>query len=114
MPRWVESATRHERDAAIWDEDPGVNVPSEQPTLVLNPPDDDEFSSLAQELVSDGHHSVADFQNRLRSHFPTAIVRRRELVGEPTDTWYVYRDGHWVHPGTPFRARQRGEGSARA
>jgi hypothetical protein len=25
-------------------------------------------------------------------------VRPRELAGERTQIWYVYRDGHWVHP----------------
>jgi PAS domain-containing protein len=33
-------------------------------------------------------------QVRLRRLFPRAVVRRRDISGEPT-AWYVYRDGGW-------------------
>ncbi len=35
-----------------------------------------------------------ELERRLRSLFPRAVVRARELSNEPP-TWYVYRDGGW-------------------
>ena len=80
-----------------------MNLPLERPTLVLNPPDDDAFTSLAVGLVDNGQRNPARFQADLRVNYPAAIVRRRELAGESIDIWYVYRDGHWVLPGTPMK-----------
>jgi hypothetical protein len=70
--------------------------PEPRPTLVLNPPDDEEFRSSALGLVEDGLGEPSDLQERLRTRWPLALVRPRELAGEPTQIWYVYRDGHWV------------------
>jgi PAS domain-containing protein len=36
----------------------------------------------------------AALEARLRRLFPRAVVRRRDISGEPT-AWYVYRDGGW-------------------
>lgn len=68
------------------------------PTLVLNPPDDDEFRSTAERLVANGLAEPELLQDRLRKRWPLAIVRQRGLVGERTEIWYVYRDGHWIRP----------------
>ena len=32
----------------------------------------------------------------LAERFPHAVVRPRELAGERTQIWYVYRDGRWI------------------
>jgi hypothetical protein len=70
------------------------------PTLVLSPPDDRPFRALAVGLIEDGAATPGDLEARLRRAYPRAIVRPRELVGERTQIWYVYRDGRWVRPGT--------------
>jgi hypothetical protein len=70
-----------------------------RPLLVLNPPDDADFRTLASRLVEGGARTPASLQRRLREQHPSAIVRPRELAGEPTETWYVYRDGRWVPSG---------------
>ena len=71
-----------------------------RPTLVLSPPDDEEFRSSAERLTGDGMIDAAGLQAGLRERWPLAIVRRRDLAGEQTQIWYVYRDGRWVHPGS--------------
>ena len=70
------------------------------PVLVLNPPDDREFRDLATRLIDEGVRAPASLQRRLRERHPHAIVRPRDLVGEQTSIWYVYRDGRWVGSGT--------------
>jgi hypothetical protein len=70
------------------------------PVLVLNPPDDPEFRALATRLLDEGVLLPASLQGRLREQHPYAIVRPRDLVGEPTPVWYVYRDGRWVGAGS--------------
>ena len=71
----------------------------ERATLIVNPSDDRAFEDHARRLavVSDGPQAM---QTRLRRHYPHAVVRRRDLSGEPFEMWYVYRDGHWSPPGT--------------
>ena len=70
------------------------------PILVLNPPDDPDFVDLAARLLDEGALAPALLQGRLREHHPHAIVRPRDLIGEQTPVWYVYRDGRWVGSGT--------------
>lgn len=67
-----------------------------RPVLIVNPATDEAFSAHAEyELDVDGHDPKA-FQARLRRRYPQAVVRARELSGESTVIWYVYRDGHWT------------------
>ena len=73
--------------------------PGRPPTLVINPPDDDEFRSYAEGLVASGSGEPMPFQECLRRRYPDAIVRPRELAGEQAQIWYVYRDGHWIRSG---------------
>ena len=68
------------------------------PTLVLNPPDDQRFRSLAVDFAKGGIASPAALEAHLRREYPHAIVRPRELAGERSQIWYVYRDGRWVRP----------------
>lgn len=72
--------------------------PEPRPTLVLNPPDDAEFGRFAHGVSGNGRIEPEAFQEYLRRRYPHAIVRPRELAGEQTQIWYVYRDGHWVRP----------------
>jgi hypothetical protein len=74
--------------------------PELPPTLVLSPPDDDEFRSLALSAIDHGSRTPMALQNVLRRTYPGAVVRPRELAGERAEVWYVYRDGRWVRPGT--------------
>ena len=76
-----------------------VPDPEVRPTLVLNPPDDVEFRALAERSVGAGTDGASGLQSILRARYADAIVRPRELAGEQTEIWYVYRDGHWVKPG---------------
>jgi len=67
-----------------------------RPLLVLNPPDDREFLAFATAALNGGVGDPTILQSRLRDRYPAAIVRPRELAGEQTQVWYVYRDGHWT------------------
>ena len=70
-----------------------------RPTLVLNPPDDEDFRSAAGTAIENGSVRPSLLQDHLRRRWPCALVRPRELAGEQAQIWYVYRDGHWVRPG---------------
>ena len=70
------------------------------PLLILNPRSDSAFVELVAELTADSVADPTDLQVRLRERYPEAIVRRRELSSEPTDVWYVYRDGRWTPEST--------------
>ena len=62
--------------------------------LTINPKTDAEFVACA-ERVGDEASDTAEFERRLREHYPHAVVRRRDLAGE-SESFYVYRDGHWA------------------
>jgi len=76
-----------------------VSEPELRPTLVVNPPDDDDFRSYAEALIEGGLSEPLMLQECLRRRYPLAIVRPRALAGERARIWYVYRDGHWVRSG---------------
>jgi hypothetical protein len=66
------------------------------PILFLNPPTDSQFVqrvSDAMERLS----TSAELQRALRAYYPGAVVRSRDLDGDPA-AWYVYRDGRWIPP----------------
>jgi len=67
-----------------------------RPALLLNPTDDGGFTAYAHRLVDDGARTPDELEQQLRERHPFAVVRRRELAGEQSETWYVYRDGRWV------------------
>lgn len=67
-----------------------------RPILILNPRSDARFVELVSELLAEAVEEPAGLQAGLRAQFPDAIVRRRELSSEPTEVWYVYRDGRWT------------------
>lgn len=78
-----------------------------RPTLVVNPAADGVFVEFAETVVEHGVASPAELERRLRVVYPQAAVHRRELVAEPWDVWYVYRDGHWVRSAERARSGTR-------
>lgn len=62
--------------------------------LTVNPKADGEFVVLAQRLAREAPDR-AEFERRLRVRYPAAVVRSRDLSGEPASMFYVYRDGFW-------------------
>jgi len=70
-----------------------------KPVLITNPPDDAAFAEDASAGVDAGSSTPADLQRSLRERYPRAVVRARELSSEPSEVWYVYREGTWVPPG---------------
>lgn len=72
-----------------------VQTRGREPHLVTNPADDDAFrracrSSMRPGMTPDGLAAA------LQDRYPATVVHRRELAGERSVTWYVYRDGHWT------------------
>ena len=68
---------------------------TQRPTLITNPANDVPFRDHAEAVLQEGQ-SVAELQQILRGDYPLAVVRARDLAGERSAVWYVYRDGHWV------------------
>jgi hypothetical protein len=68
------------------------------PVLITNPANDARFAEEAHALLEDGAETPADLERSLRQRYPRAVVRARELSSEPSDVWYVYRDGSWTPP----------------
>jgi hypothetical protein len=62
--------------------------------LTVSPKTDPESVALARRLAHEAPDR-ADFERRLRARYPAAVVRPRDLSGEPASTSYVYRDGFW-------------------
>jgi hypothetical protein len=67
-----------------------------RPIVILNPRTDARFVELVSELMADAVGEPDGFQRGLRSEYPDAVVRRRDLSSESTEVWYVYRDGRWT------------------
>jgi len=61
----------------------------------LNPRTDEAFVRHVEAVVAGGAESAAELEARLRESYPAAVVRERDLSGEPGPIWYVYRDGRW-------------------
>lgn len=70
---------------------------SANPTLIVNPIGDREFSDVAHSLLSTAT-TATELQAQLRTRYPDALVRPRDLAGEHILIWYVYRDGRWSRP----------------
>jgi PAS domain-containing protein len=59
------------------------------------PSTDKAFRTQVERLIGRVRPATpAELEARLRRLFPRAVVRRREISGEPP-AWYVYRDGGW-------------------
>ena len=67
-----------------------------KPVLITNPADDAAFAEHARVLLDTGPATPDQLQRRIRERYPRAVVRARELSSEPSEVWYVYREGSWV------------------
>ncbi len=66
-------------------------------TLIINPANDASFVEAVDSVYKDAA-TIAELESRLRVRYPHATVRARQLSGETTQVWYVYRDGSWTDP----------------
>jgi len=73
-----------------------------RPILFVNPLSDADFSRRAGELVENGARRPEEPADGLRPTYPNVVARKREISGE-AESWYVYRDGHWVDDEPPHR-----------
>jgi len=67
-----------------------------RPTIVRNPATDRAFEAAIEAALESGVLEPAAFEQQLRKRYPQLVVHRRELAGETTPVWYVYRDGRWT------------------
>jgi hypothetical protein len=74
----------------------GVDDARRRPLIVANPPSDQEFRRMIDRFLLTSSSEPGDLEATLRTRYPEATVRRRELTGESVEVWYVYRDGHWI------------------
>jgi hypothetical protein len=72
-------------------------VGSANSTLIVNPIGDRGFSEFAHSLLG-AAAAATELQALLRTRYPDALVRPRDLAGEHILMWYVYRDGRWSRP----------------
>ena len=68
---------------------------SRRPNLFVNPLSDVTFARRTADFVSGGTSRPEDLVEQLRPTYPNVVARNREISGE-AESWYVYRDGHWV------------------
>jgi hypothetical protein len=72
------------------------SLPRRRPIVVANPPSDVVLRSMVDTFLMSAGRIPMELESILRTKFPDAVVRPRELSGEPFEIWYVYRDGHWI------------------
>jgi len=61
------------------------------------PRNDIEFVALVDAMALHAT-TPGDLERRLRGTYSRVVVRARDLEGDHTQVWYVYRDGHWIRP----------------
>jgi hypothetical protein len=66
------------------------------PVLIINPANDLDLAALARNLMMRRSLTLKTLEAELRLSFPNLVVHSRDLAGETTPIWYVYREGHWV------------------
>ena len=74
----------------------GAMEQARRPVIVANPANDRQFRALIDAGMLSGARSPEELEAILRTRYPLTIVRPRELAGERTPVWYVYREGHWI------------------
>jgi hypothetical protein len=67
-----------------------------RPLIIANPSSDRQFRKVIDTALRSGNWRPEELEALLRTQYPRAVVRPRELAGEQTPVWYVYRDGHWI------------------
>lgn len=72
-----------------------TGVAAGRPNLFVNPLSDTDFARLTAGFVLGGTTRPEDLADQLRPTYPAVVARKREIEGE-AESWYVYRDGHWV------------------
>ena len=70
--------------------------PARRPVIVANPPGDRRFVGMIDAGILSGVARPEELEAILRTRYPKAIVRPRDLDGERAAVWYVYREGHWI------------------
>jgi PAS domain-containing protein len=66
-----------------------------RPQILTIPSTDAAFRRQVEHISGEEpHQAPEELQARLRRLFPRALVRSRDISGEPS-AWYVYRDGSW-------------------
>lgn len=68
---------------------------SRRPNLFVNPLSDTAFAKRIADFVTGGTRRPEDLADQLRPTYPDVVARKRDISGE-AESWYVYRDGHWV------------------
>lgn len=72
------------------------------PVVICLPSADVAFRAAVQSALEGSDAlTAASLQSRLRSLYPGALVRLRELSGELHPVWYAYRDGTYVASSEP-------------
>lgn len=66
-----------------------------RPNLFVNPLSDAVFARRTSDLVTAGATRPEDLADQLRASYPNVVARKRDISGE-AESWYVYRDGHWI------------------
>ena len=74
----------------------GADDVGRRPVVIANPPGDREFRQMIDSALVSGGWLPRDLEKLLRTRYPNAVVRPRELDAERIAVWYVYRDGHWI------------------
>ena len=96
---WLFSGSPEEGESS------SPNAPRRRPIVVVNPSNDAPFREMVDRFVATGGSRPDDLEAVLRTRFPEAVVRPRELAGERFEVWYVYRDGHWIRSEADVRTR---------
>jgi PAS domain S-box-containing protein len=69
------------------------------PRLVCLPSRDEAFSDYVHAIrVQEDPASPIELERRLQRVYPSARVRRRDLTGEASDLWYVFRESPYTFP----------------
>ncbi len=63
------------------------------------PQSDGRFERTAQAHASNGSDTPEKLQERLREEWPHSRVIRG-ITDAQQERWYVYREGHWISPGS--------------
>jgi hypothetical protein len=96
---WLFSGSLEESESS------SLSVPRRRPIVVVNPSSDAGFREMVDQFVAADGSRPDDLEGVLRTRYPDAVVRPRELAGERFEVWYVYRDGHWIRSEADVRPR---------
>jgi hypothetical protein len=70
-----------------------------RPSLIINPRSDATFTARVRYAMTGRVDGPDDLARRLRIWYPMVDVHPRALNWEPSEVWYVYRDGLWTSEG---------------